>query len=302
MKVLLIGYGSIGKRHFQVLSKLSSVNKIDIVTRQHIKKVTVYKDLTFVKDIKQYDYFVIASETYRHFNQLSYINKNVKNKIILVEKPLFSENKKFISKNNNSIFIGYNLRFHPVLHKIKSEIKNKKVLYVNILAGQYLPSWRPDADYRKSYSASKKKGGGVLLDLSHEIDYIQWLFGDITDLSSINKKISDLEIDSDDIVTVIGETEKAVIINFTLDYINKIGMRRVIIYLNEKIIIGDLIENTIIIKSNYSKEKIIKFKFDKDFTYKELHKNLLNNNYKNACPLKEALKVMQIIERIKKNK
>ena len=80
MKVLLIGYGSIGKRHVQILGSFPVVKNIDIVTHQDVKNYKVFRDLTDVKNINEYDYYIISSETDRHYEQLDFINKQVEGK------------------------------------------------------------------------------------------------------------------------------------------------------------------------------------------------------------------------------
>ena len=82
-----------------------------------------------------------------------------------------------MNANTNKVFVGYNLRFHPVIKKLKKEIKNKKIFNVNIQNSSYLPSWRKNNVYTKTSSAKKALGGGVLLDISHELDFIRYLFG-----------------------------------------------------------------------------------------------------------------------------
>jgi len=228
LRMLLIGYGSIGRRHDEVLSNFSEIESIDIVTKQDIYNRTIYKSLQEIKNISQYSYFIIASETTKHYEQLVYLDLHVKNKIIFCEKPLFAS-KKTLKIVHNEVYIGYVLRFHPLLQRLKALLQNEKVINVNVKCGQYLPTWRPDRDYRESYSAKKEKGGGVLLDLSHEIDYVQWLFGKIEDIKSYQLKISDLEINSDDLTLFLGKTKQDVIVNLSIDYISKITHRRVIV-------------------------------------------------------------------------
>ena len=77
---------------------------------------------------------------------------------------------------------------------LKRKIRLKKIWNVNIFCGSYLPNWRSNIDYRKSASAKKHLGGGVLLDLSHELDYVQWLFGKIVIEHCKSKKLSNLNI------------------------------------------------------------------------------------------------------------
>lgn len=295
MKVLLIGYGSIGKRHYHVLKKALNIKEIDIVTKQSLNNIKTFQTIEEVENIEGYDYFIIASETYKHYNQLVYLEHKVKDKIILVEKPLFINKNDTIIKNNK-VYVGYNLRFHPILQEIKNIKNNIQVLYVNIITGQYLPDWRPDRDYRDTYSASKKKGGGVLFDLSHEIDYVQWLFGYIKKFTSLNMKISNLDIDSNDLFTAIGTTENKILINVTLDYISKIPLRKIVIYCNEKTIIGDLITNELLIKADDVPLERKKFKVKRNDTYIRMHQAILNNQPVDVCDYKMGLRILKFID------
>ena len=94
-KILVIGFGSIGKRHFNILKELLPNSAIDVVSKQNLENIKVYKSLSNIENIDVYDYFVISSETYKHYEQLKYVENKVKNKIILVEKPLFEKYKNF---------------------------------------------------------------------------------------------------------------------------------------------------------------------------------------------------------------
>ena len=297
MKILLVGYGSIGKRHFNILSDFGEVDSIHIVTKQDIANSKTYKSLQDIENIHIYDYFIIATETSKHYEHLNYICKHTSNKNILVEKPLFD--KKYILKNcDNNIFVAYNLRFHPILQKLKIILQDEEVYYANILAGQYLPTWRPDQDYRESYSAQLSLGGGVLRDLSHELDYINWLLGNITVISSINTKISDLEIESDDIFTAIAKTDGGTIINVTMDYISKMPLRKIMIHTKTKTIEADIVTNTIhIFNKDGIENSIILEKIHRDYTYANMHKAIITNDFQNVCTLNEGLKVVDIIEK-----
>jgi len=298
LNVLIIGYGSIGKRHFEVLRTFPSVEIIDLVTKQMINDVLTYDDITQVIDIDKYDYFVISSETIKHFEQLKYICSKVNDKKILVEKPLYDKNNKKL-ECSNLIFTAYNLRFHPILIKLKELLVGEEIYYVNVICGQYLPTWRPEQDYRKSYSANLSLGGGVLRDLSHELDYINWLFGDMYKIDSINTKVSDLEISSDDIFTAIAVTKRKIIINLTVDYISKVVMRRLIIHTQTSTIEADMIHNTIIVSDKDSNNENIECKsFDRNYTYTKMHEAIISDTYENVCSFNEGLKIVDIIDNI----
>lgn len=299
MKVLIIGYGSIGKRHFEVLSSFDNITSIDVVTKQSLEDIQYYSKLEDIEDFSMYDYFIIASETVKHYNQLKYICSHVQHKKILVEKPLYDKKYEKI-ETTNQILTAYNLRFHPVLVRLTELLKDEEIYYANIICGQYLPTWRPEQDYRNSYSADINRGGGVLRDLSHELDYITWLFGNISKLDAINTKISDLEISSDDIFTAIGISDRNIIINVSMDYISKMPMRRLIIHTKTHTIEADMIKNTIAVSKESANCKTIECQsIERNYTYTKMHEAILTGSYENVCSFDEGSEIVNIIENIK---
>lgn len=297
MKVLIIGYGSIGKRHYKVLSEISTIKTIHLVTKQNVKGIASYKNLYDVKNLDKYDYFVIASKTNQHFEQLKFLDENVKNKLIFCEKPLF-ETKKDLKIKNNKIFVGYVLRYHPLLQKLKYFIKNEKIIMAKAACGQYLPTWRPNRNYKDCYSAKKEEGGGVLLDLSHEIDYIQWLCGPIDDIKSYQVKISDLEINSDDLTMLIGKTAKNTLVNISIDYISKLTYRELLVETIEQTYKLDFMDNQLTRKDKSGLEERYKIEnLERNHIFKNMHLDILGKQ-KNVCSFEESLKVMDTISTI----
>ena len=294
MKVLIIGYGSIGKRHEEVLLSFPNIDFIDIVTKQRLDDKTTFSSLEEVPALNIYDYFVVASETNKHYEQLKYLESQVFNKLIFCEKPLF-ETKKEVKIENNRVLVGYVLRFHPLLQKLKKFIKDEKILTLHVNCGQYLPTWRSNVDYRDSYSAKRAEGGGVLLDLSHEIDYVQWLSGKIYELKSYQVKISDLEIDSDDVTTFIGKTENGAIVNLSVDYISKIVRRELLINTLEHSYSLDFIANKLVKKGTAKLEEIFYFSdFERNEMFVKMHKSIIESK-QTVCSYAEGLSVMNTI-------
>ena len=293
-KVLIFGFGSIGIKHANLLRRLKKISNVLIFSKRRNKK---FNSTNHILDILEYnpDYILVCSETYQHHQSIKIIEKNFKNKIVLVEKPLFHKSLK-CSFKNNKYYVGYNLRFHPVIKFLKNKIKQKEIFSVSIFCNSFLPKWRKNIDYFNSYSSSKKRGGGVLLDLSHEIDYLQWLFG--KDIKIEYKKISNLKIKSEDIAQVIGKIKS---INFYLNltYFSRFEERRIIIDSKTETIIGDLINCNIKILNN-NNLKIIKFKNNIYQTYVDQHLAILNNQSKNLCSIKDAKNTVSFIEKLKK--
>ena len=299
MKVLIIGYGSIGKRHAKILSNIKKIKELRVLTNQ--KKIS-FKKIDRINKIKEYnpDYIVICNETPKHLRYLKYIENNFNKKIILIEKPIFEKfhNIKII---RNKVYVGYNLRFHPLLNALKENIKNRKIWNVQIICGSYLPSWRKNIDYVNSYS-SKKVGGGVTLDLSHELDYAVWLFGNLKPKFVINKKISDLKIQSDDYLNLYCQNRKKTNIQINLNYFMKNAIRKIFIDGNNISISLDLIKNVL---SVFKKDKHFIKKidnFDKNLMYKNQHEDIINKKFEKIATFKESISLMKLIDKIKKVK
>ncbi|MDP3302085.1 MAG: Gfo/Idh/MocA family oxidoreductase [Sulfuricurvum sp.] len=300
MKALIIGYGSIGQRHHDVLSSMKTFEAIHIVTSQILDDITTFKTLEDITNIDTYDYFVIASETYKHFDQLIYLDRHVNQKIILCEKPLFDRYQE-ITIENNHVYIGYVLRFHPIFTSIRTLLNEDTPISVSIKTGSYLPTWRPQRDYRTLYSAFSEQGGGVLLDLSHEIDYTQWLFGPLRLLSSYQGKISDLEIDSDDITVITAQNDHKTLITLSLDYISKIPMREMSIHTNNQSIHADMINNSLKIGTKEGEVQTIALEpFERNDLFIKMHRSALGDK-ENLCTLHEGLKVMETISYVQEH-
>jgi predicted dehydrogenase len=298
-KVLIIGYGSVGRKHASILKKFSNISKIYILTKQICLG---FKKLNYFHQIKKInpDYIIICSRTADHLKHIRYIEKYFSKKIILVEKPLFHKYKNFLVKNNK-IFISYNLRFNPIVSFLK-KIKNKNKFYsAKLLCSSYLPDWRKNRNYAQTYSAKKEMGGGVLLDLSHEIDYIQWIFGKINSLEYAKiLKISNLNLDVEDYAHIVGRIKK---LNITVDlnFFSKLNYRIIFLDSNLLSIQGDLLKNELIIfnKKNSQSKKI---RFKKINTYYQVHKSILKESFSKLCSYEQGKELMLLIHKIKKFK
>ena len=289
---LIIGFGSIGKKHFQVMKKSKIFKKIYILS-SHLKgKNYIIKNFNQISNIDP-DLVVICSETSSHLEQLKILEKKIKNKIILVEKPLFSKSSKFKIKNNK-VFVGYNLRYDPMLVFLKKFIFYKKIFSTKITCNSYLPNWRK-RDYKKIYSSDKNKGGGVHLDLSHEIDYANWIFGNLRKKNIILKKVSNLKINSEDYMQFFGKSKLSKLININLSYFSVKNQRYISMFLEKEFILMDLLKREISF-TNLKNTTVKKFKdFSQIDTMLMQLKDILRKEPKYACSFKDGLKVLKIL-------
>ena len=135
----------------------------------------------------------------------------------------------------------------------------------------------------------------MLLDLSHEIDYMQYILGDLSVSYSINKKVSDLEIDTDDYLLISGELNKGGLFNIEASYFSKNERRKIFIEIPNISIELDIMNSQMKIFTDHEVEIIQEKKYDLEDTYVDQHKAILSGDFSNNCTLSEGLKTMEII-------
>lgn len=250
MKVLIIGYGSIAKKHVEALRRINT--KWEFFALRHsttsekpdgINNIyewnEIPKDLSFV---------IISNPTSEHYKTI--LKTSELGVPIFIEKPPIAKLSdtdqvlKVIHENNCIAYCAFNLRFHPVIEWLKKNINPSDVIELTAYCGSYLPDWRPNTDYRKTYSANNELGGGVHLDLIHELDYIKWILGNPLSTNGTISQISSLEIDVPDYAHYTLRYEKS-ISNITLNYYRKIPKRSIDIVLNNSVVNADLINHKI---------------------------------------------------------
>ena len=293
VNVAVVGAGSIGSRHQRILIQLG--HKVSVVSAN--SPDADFRSMSDALERESFDYVVIASQTSQHVIDLSALIKNRFNGRVLIEKPLFEKLHTLEENCFSFAAVGYNLRFHPAIVWLKDTLpKLGKLTSANFYVGQFLPTWRPDSDYRKSSSARDISGGGVLRDLSHELDLVQYLFGDWQQLTAVGGKFSDLEIATDDTFSILMTSTKCNAISVQLNYVDRIKQRYITINGNNGTVSIDLISNT----AKFS-DLDVKFSVNADDTYVAQHLAVISNDSQNTCSLSEALKVVETIQAIEKS-
>jgi predicted dehydrogenase len=318
MKALVVGYGSIGKRHIKNLSLIKNM-RIVVNTKRNEDKFlknincTTYSSLELCIKEKP-DFAIICNETVYHVDTAIKLTRAGIH--IFIEKPLsnsLKNMKKLVNisdKNKIITHVGSVLRYHPCIKKIKEIIEKKelgRILSVNVENGSYLPDWHPREDYRKSYASKKELGGGVILTCIHEIDYLYWLFDKISETVSYTKKVSDLDISVDDISSILFLFKNNIIGQVHLDYFQVPNSRTCKIIGTKGTLICDLELNFIKIfntKSKKWKTKLKLEKYDKNLMYKNelIHFiKCVKNNLKDYNDIKQGEYVLKIALSVKKS-
>ena len=230
LKAGVIGFGSIGKRHCENLIRLGFT---DITLFRNkgrgnplgLAEISSFEDFLSIP----FDFLVLANPTAMHFEYLEKLIPLQKN--LFVEKPIaatmqeLTELKEMLKDYDGTGICGYNLRFHPCVDKVAQLLADDrigKIYSARFSVGQYLPDWRPGSDYRKSYSSRITMGGGVVLDLIHEIDLAAFLCGKYNgNLFAMVDQVSDLDIETEDIAEIIYKSEKNTLVSIHLDYLTR---------------------------------------------------------------------------------
>ena len=288
MKALVIGYGSIGSRHVRLLQDLGLT--VAVVSRRAIDHENVYPSIaSAIHDFKP-EYCIIASRTREHLDDFTILAGTGFSGKVLVEKPLFASNCAVPDNTFSHIYVAYNLRFHPVLQRFSALLANTRPYFVHAYVGQYLPDWRPGTDYRQSYSAIRAEGGGVLRDLSHELDFLNWILGGWHNLTALGGKVSDLDIDSDDVFSILFETKRCPVVSANLNYLDPKLTRQILALTNHGAIRADLANGTVTFE-----DKTEHFVVDRDTSYIAQHNAVIGNG-SCLCTLAEGLAVTKMIE------
>lgn len=257
LKALVIGYGSIGRRHAENLKALG-VGKIFFLRHSKSKNLPVGHFTSLSSALRENpDFAVIANPTSLHIPVATSLAKAGVH--LFIEKPLSNSARdanelvKIVKNKKLVTMVGYNFRFHPQLIQIKKLIKNGavgKVLSARVEAGQYLPDWHSDEDYTKGYAAKKSLGGGVILTLIHEIDYLSWLIGKPKRVFCLADKVSNLKIDVEDVAEVLIQYDNKTLGEVHLDYLQRVGRRNLEIIGEKGTILWDYFDGEIKIYKN----------------------------------------------------
>ena len=235
--VLIVGYGSIGKKHLENFLQLKDI-QLTVYTKRNdlqlLRENGIKISDSLTECLKENpDVGVITNETSLHIPIAIKLAKEGLD--LFLEKPLSNSLKDdeklraIVKKKQLITQMGCNLRFHPCIKKIKSLIEHQKIgriISAQVQNYSYLPDSHRWEDYRKSYAARKDLGGGVILtNAIHEIDYLYWFFQEVENVISISGKFSDLDIKAEDYVSGLLKFKNKIIGELHMDYFQRPDFR-----------------------------------------------------------------------------
>jgi predicted dehydrogenase len=288
MKALVIGYGSIGMRHARLLGDLGL--DVAVVSRRTVEAPKVFKDIAEAVSGFAPDYAIIASRTHEHRSDVEALAECGFEGTVLIEKPVFDSGDDMPNHQFERVFVGYNLRFHPALSRFKELLDDAELFAVHATVGQHLPDWRPDSDYRQSYSAIKAQGGGVLRDLSHELDYLNWMLGGWTHLTATGGHFSNLEIDSEDVFSIVFQSRRCPVVSVNMNDLDSTLRREILALTDRGTIRADLVSGTVEFDGETES-----FTIERDHAYIAQHQAAMAGDTETICTVMGGLDVMRMI-------
>jgi predicted dehydrogenase len=231
MKFLIAGFGSIGRRHFRNLYSLGERDFLFLRSKHSTLADEEIADFPVETNLENAlshfpDVVIVSNPTSMHLEVA--IPAAERGCHLFLEKPLshtmegLDRLQKAVETGGGHVLVGFQFRYHPQLRQIKTILEAEEIgrqISVRVQWGEYLPGWHPWEDYRKGYSARKDLGGGVVLTLSHPLDYLRWLLGEVSDLWAFTNKIDEFEIDVESVSEIGLRFWNGVIGSVHLDYI-----------------------------------------------------------------------------------
>ena len=266
MRFLIVGLGSIGRRHVSNLKRIDPTAQIAVWSRtsqpQGLSDVEplVNQVVTSLEDALATgpEAVLITNPASLHVEAaLPFAEKGIH---LFIEKPLATsledadELLDLCKATGSKLMVGYNLRFYKPLQVMRHALcegKIGRVVSLRAEVGQYLPEWRPNVDYRQSVSARRELGGGAVFELSHELDYAGWLAGEVASVTARVGHLSDLEIDAEDTAEIVFTFRSGAIGSVHLDMVRRPAARSCTIIGTEGTLSGDWLQHRV---SHFSNE------------------------------------------------
>jgi predicted dehydrogenase len=291
VRALVVGLGSIGRTHWRILAELGAT--VEVVTRRESDVGPAHLSIEAALARGGFDYCVVCSATAEHAADVRALAAAGFDGSLLVEKPVTARAGEFRGETAfERVGVGYNMRFSPVIRWLEERLDGQPALVVDVAAQSFLPDWRPGRDHRQTESASAARGGGVVRDLSHEIDLMLRLFGAPRGVAARGGNLGGLGIEAETAVSALLELERAPVATLRLSYLDRLPERRVRVTTELDTFEVDLLSGAC--RSTDAGEL---FPIDWPRTYADLHLAMLGGPGAAAvCSLGEGLKAVAFAE------
>jgi predicted dehydrogenase len=313
--VLVVGGGSIGQRHLRNLASLGAGRLVAVDPDPQRWDALAELGAEVHADLEQGlaskpEVVVVATPPAYHAAAL--VAALEAGAHVFVEKPLDATHEGAVlareaaQRHEQVVWVGYQFRFHPAMRRLRELVAGGVIgrpLLLRAEVGQYLPDWRPQHDYRASYNAHRKFGGGIILDASHEIDYSRLLMGEIVAVSAVAEKISSLDIDVEDAALVIARFADGALGEWHLDTIQRAYTRGAKLVGEEGTLVWEWPATVRVYRADVGRWDVEELPFDMNRVYRDEIDAFLRATHGEdgvGASIEEGFRVMEIALAVKR--
>jgi len=279
--VLVAGAGSIGRRHMGNLRQLG-IRKLAAADtgaerlQAAIDQFNAEGFPAFDDALKSFRPNIVFVCTPPVFHVVQALRAIANGTDVFIEKPLgnrlegVDKLKAEAERLGRVVQVGYNLRFNPGIQTLKRLVEEGvagRILWARAEVAQYLPDWRPWQDYRQSYTARHELGGGIILDASHEIDYMLWLLGPPSELTCMAGRVSGLDVNVEDCATILIRLQSGAQIDIHMDFAQRTASRSCVLSGDRARLEWEYAENQVRVIRPQSAPEVIKYNFEANQMY-----------------------------------
>jgi len=295
-KALIIGAGSAGKRHATVLKALGVEPTVVSQRGDPGWGFPTFTGISEIPAVADYAYAVVCTETGRHLSNIQELIAADFSGKIVVEKPL-AGNTRILSVlyERLDIFVAYQLRFHPVIEALIPLIAGRDLYAASFYAGQDVRLWNTERSVYEMYR-NKSGEGGVLRDLSHELDLAILLCGKVTVRGAVSGSYSEIGLNTEDVASIVGYAERCPVVSIQLNYLDT-SPRRDIHILGKDLSIHADLHNSHLVMNNVPcpVRQVSEPSSSYDATIRMYESIIAGYSRERVCSVKEALAVEQLI-------
>lgn len=312
MKILVVGTGSIGQRHMNNLRTLGHEVHAYSERLQSGVKHSLPDGVLAVDGLDQFhktdfDAAIIANRTDQHIT--SAMKAMALCNALYIEKPL-SANLQGVSQfhqecqqRNTVVEIGFMMRFHPNLIWIKTFLGSGQlgeVVHLRASVGQWLPDWRPGTDHRQGFGAFYRYGGGVTMELIHEIDLIRWLMGGVDDVCAMQRHLKQLEIETEAITEISMRLSSGLLAQVHLDYVRPGYARSLEIIGTQGVLTWDYTRSAVMVTDAKGQEQVVHHAqaFERNAMFLDIMQHFLTRveqpDRPPVCSLEDGMEALRI--------
>lgn len=290
-EALVIGQGSIGRRHARLLAARGM--RVATVSAQ---PDTGFPNFATIDDALRATapaYAVVATATARHPADARALAAAGFRGRLLIEKPLAAAPEAVDLSGFAQVAVAYNLRFHPALEALRAHLRDDPARLVRLHCGQHLSGWRPGRDFRQGYSADAAQGGGALRDLSHDLNYLEWLVGPADRVAALGGNLGILGIRADEAWSILLHMRGGAHCAVTLNYLDRPARREVVVTTARATLTLDLVAGRLAID-----DAMTDFPAGRDDTYIAMHEAMFGPADPRLCSLEAAQRTDRLIAAI----